>query len=170
MAIYSAYNTFFFSFPNLYISLLWCVLLQLLPTGGNCLTNRARLSLLHPKNVELILFLNWIHTFVSELAVANSGVLVYARQDTLGMAIWCLQVYWEGSKIVFFHTICLLFAGRVFYLWKYLSIGFFPWPNNSTTVGLVQPELAQILVWQPYKQAQAPVSAQQCWSWTVCQH
>ena len=37
----------------------------------------------------------------------------------------------------------------------------FPWPNNLTAFGLVQPEPAPILEWQPNEWAQAPISVNQ---------
>ena len=133
--ICSAYYSLLFSFTDLFISLLWCVLLQLPPIDGNCLTNGARLSLLYPKNFEFIFELDsFIHFGVS---CYEFWGLAYARWDTLDMTMWCLQVCWEGSKIAYFTLICLLFARRVFLYMEMPIYRFFPWPNNLAAFGLV---------------------------------
>ena len=104
----------FFVFFNLFILLLqFCVLLCLLPTSGNCFTNKARLGLFLSLSIAFIFLLNWIHLFVLELIEASSGGLVYARWDTLDMKILWLQVYWGWSKL-FVYINCLLLIGRVF--------------------------------------------------------
>ena len=62
--------------------------------------------------------------------------------------IWLCDICRYIAKKVKLHVLhYFVFVCREgFYLWKYLYIGFLPWPSKLIAFGLIQLELALILV------------------------
>ena len=97
-----------------------------------------------------------MHSFIG-VSCSEFWGLAYIRYDILDITMWCLQVYWEGSKIACFIIFGFCLQGRFFFFYLSLTI--------QQRLDWSQLEPTPILAWQLNKWAKAPILVQQCSSW-----